>query len=238
MTTLVLLPGLDGTGLLFADFIAALGPDIKTIVVRYPSDQPLAYPELEAIARAHLPVDEDFYLLGESFSGPIAISIAATRPARLLGLVLCCSFARSPRPSLSPLRPLLPLVPVAALPLALLSFFVLGRFASPSLRRGLAESLSQVSPAALRTRAGAALSVDVSAALHSFALPLLYLRAMEDRVVPASASRTLLALVPGTRIVELPAPHFLLQVQPSLAAARVREFIQSPECYTQAEIKL
>lgn len=225
MTTLVLLPGLDGTGLLFADFIAALGPDIKTIVVRYPTDQPLAYPELEAIARAHLPVDEDFYLLGESFSGPIAISIAATRPARLRGLVLCCSFARSPRPSLSPLRPLLPLVPVAALPLALLSFFVLGRFASPCLRQGLAESLSQVSPAALRARAGAALSVDVSAALHGFALPLLYLRAAEDRVVPASASRTLLALVPGTRIVELPAPHFLLQVQPSLAAARVREFI-------------
>lgn len=227
MTTLVLLPGLDGTGLLFADFIAALGPDIKTIVVRYPTDQPLAYPELEAIARAHLPVDEDFYLLGESFSGPIAISIAATRPARLRGLVLCCSFARSPRPSLSPLRPLLPLVPVAALPLALLSFFVLGRFASPTLRRGLAESLSQVSPAALRARAGAALSVDVSASLHGFALPLLYLRATEDRVVPASASRTLLALVPGTRIVELPAPHFLLQVQAARAAIALKQFMKS-----------
>ncbi len=225
MTTLVLLPGLDGTGLLFASFIAALGPGIKTVVVRYPTDQALAYRELEAIARTCLPADDDFFLLGESFSGPIAISIAASRPAGLRGLVLCCSFARNPRPSLLPLRPLLPLVPVAALPLALLSHFVLGRFSSSELRQGLAESLALVSPTALRTRAQAVLSVDVSASLTGFALPLLYLCAAEDRVVPASASQTLRALVPHARIVEFPAPHFLLQVQPTEAADCVREFM-------------
>lgn len=234
MTTLVLLPGLDGTGLLFASFIAALGPGMKTVVVRYPTDKALAYRELEAIARTCLPADEDYFLLGESFSGPIAISIAASRPAGLRGLVLCCSFARNPRPLLSPFRPLLPLVPVATLPLALLSHFVLGRFTSSALRQGLAESLSQVSPTAVRTRAQAALSVDVSASLAGFALPLLYLRAAEDRVIPASASRTLRTLVPDIRIVDFTAPHFLLQVLPSQAADCVREFmageLQSREC--------
>ncbi len=225
MTTLVLLPGLDGTGLLFASFIAALGADMKTVVVRYPTDRALDYRELETIARSCLPADEDYFLLGESFSGPIAISIAASRPAGLLGLVLCCSFARNPRPSLLPLRPLLPLVPVAALPLGLLSHFVLGRFSSSALRRGLAESLAPVSPGALRTRAQAVLSVDVSASLAGFALPLLYLRAAEDRVVPASASRALGNLVPHARIVEFPAPHFLLQVLPTEAADCVREFM-------------
>ena len=48
---LVLLPGLDGTGLLFADFVANLASDIDPIVVRYPPDVPLGYAELEAIAR-------------------------------------------------------------------------------------------------------------------------------------------------------------------------------------------
>lgn len=227
MVALVLLPGLDGTGLLFANFAASFGPDVKIIVVSYPTDAAVGYSELEAVARSFLPKDQPFFLLGESFSGPIAISIAASRPPGLLGLVLCCSFARSPRPSLSVFQPLLSVVPVAAFPLALLSFFVLGRFSSPTLRRSLAESLAEVSPSALRARARAALSADVSATLSRVDVPVLYLRASEDRVVPESASQSVVALAPASKVVEFSAPHFLLQVVPSQAAATVREFMES-----------
>src|SRR4051812_12633896 len=104
--TLVLLPGMDGTGLMFAPFIAALGPDVDCRVVAYPTDRALDYAEHEAIARAALPGDAPYVILGESFSGPIAIRIAASAPANLMGLVLCCSFARSPQPLLACLRPL------------------------------------------------------------------------------------------------------------------------------------
>jgi len=223
---LVLLPGLDGTGLLFANFAASFGSDVKIIVVSYPSDAAHGYSELETITRSFLPRDLPFFLLGESFSGPIAISIAASHPPGLLGLILCCSFARSPRPSLSMFRPFLPVAPVAALPVALLSFFVLGRFSSAALRRSLAESLGRVSASALRTRAGAALSVDVSAKLSSVDVPVLYLRASEDRVVPASASLSIAALSPNTKIVDFSAPHFLLQVLPTQTAATVGEFMK------------
>lgn len=227
MVALVLLPGLDGAGLLFENFAASFGPDVNIIVASYPPDAVAGYRELEAVARSFLPKDQQFFLLGESFSGPIAISIAASRPPGLLGLVLCCSFARSPRPSLSVFRPLLSVVPVATLPLALLSFFVLGRFSSPALRRSLAESLADVSPSALRARARAALSADVSASLSRVDVPVLYLRAAEDRVVPESASQSVVALAPASKVVEFLAPHFLLQVLPSQAAATVREFMKS-----------
>lgn len=227
MVALVLLPGLDGTGLLFAGFIASFGPDVKIIVVSYPTDAAAGYSELEPFARSFLPRDQPFFLLGESFSGPIAISIAATRPSGLLGLILCCSFARSPRPALTYFRPLLAVAPVAALPLALLSFFVLGRFSSPALRRSLGASLALVSPSALRARARAALSVDASASLGRVGVPVLYLRASEDRVVPESASQFVAALAPTTKIVELPAPHFLLQVLPLQAGVAVREFMEN-----------
>lgn len=46
---LVLLPGMDGTGQLFSPLVSALGPDVETIIVRYPCDIPLSYEELEAI---------------------------------------------------------------------------------------------------------------------------------------------------------------------------------------------
>jgi surfactin synthase thioesterase subunit len=52
--TLVLLPGMDGTGEMFAPLIRELGPDIQTVVVRYP-DLPLDYAAHEAFARARLP---------------------------------------------------------------------------------------------------------------------------------------------------------------------------------------
>ncbi|WP_228488314.1 hypothetical protein [Caenimonas koreensis] len=48
-TTLVLLPGMDGTGDLFAPFIAAWKGPVH--VVRYPTDTALNYQELTAFAR-------------------------------------------------------------------------------------------------------------------------------------------------------------------------------------------
>jgi pimeloyl-ACP methyl ester carboxylesterase len=122
-------------------------------------------------------------------------------------------------------RPLLSVVPVTLLPLALLCFLVLGRFSSPALRRALAESLVQVSPSALRARARAALAVDVSAALPRINVPVLYLRALEDRVVPKSASQVIVALVPVTNLVDFSAPHFFFFFFPSQAAATVSKFM-------------
>src|SRR5919109_330149 len=98
MVTLVLLHGMDGTGNLFEPFVAAIGSGFNVNVVRYPTEEPLTYADLEAFARAALSTEGPCVILGESFSGPIAISIAASCPPRLTGVILCCSFARNLRP--------------------------------------------------------------------------------------------------------------------------------------------
>ena len=96
---LVLLPGMDGTGLMFGPILPFLeGLDPR--VVRYPAEL-TSYPDCLAFARAQLPLDRPFLLLGESFSGPIAIALAAERPEGLQGLVLCVTFARNPSPGLA-----------------------------------------------------------------------------------------------------------------------------------------
>jgi hypothetical protein len=58
--TLVLLPGLDGTGMLFKAFVEALKPRVETQIVAYPVDRPLGYAELEVLVRAALPTDRRF----------------------------------------------------------------------------------------------------------------------------------------------------------------------------------
>jgi pimeloyl-ACP methyl ester carboxylesterase len=226
MTALVLLPGMDGTGMLFRDFVAALGSSVDTTVVRYPPDRTLDYPALEDIARAALPADRPFVLLGESFSGPIAISLASASPAGLAGLVLSCSFARNLLPVLSGLRRLVGLLPLAHAPIGLLCRFFLGRFSTPTLRLALTQAIGRVSPDVLRARLRAVLSIDVSDKLRQLRMPLLYLRATEDRVIPRAAGRLVSHFAPHTHVVEVPAPHFLLQAVPSQAAAIITEFLR------------
>eukprot|EP01136_Pigoraptor_vietnamica_P024202 Opistho-1_new@77020 len=128
MVTLVLLPGMDGTGDLLDSFVAAMSPGIKVKVLRYPVAEVLDYEGLEVLVRDELPVDEPYVLLGESFSGPVAISIAASRPPQLAGLVLCCTFARNPLPLMSVFRFGLGLLPIAAMPVGILARLLLGRF--------------------------------------------------------------------------------------------------------------
>lgn len=225
--TLVLLPGMDGTGLLFKPFIEALAGEFAVRIVQYPATQALGYEALESVARAALPVDGPFIILGESFSGPIAVGLAASKPAGLVGLVLCCTFIRNPRPAFSVLRPLLRLVPMGLAPVGVLGRFLMGSYATPSLQAALAESLAQVSASALRARLGAVLSVDVSAQLRSLDLPLLYLCASKDRVVPASAGRRIARGHPGVQMVGIEAPHFLLQAAPRQAACAIKAFISA-----------
>lgn len=225
MVALVLLPGMDGTALLFSEFSAALGPEFNVIPVSYPGDAPLGYAELEKIARAALPTNQPFVLLGESFSGPIAISIAASSPPGLLGLVLCSSFVRSPLPLLTAFRGLVKYLPVRTVPQSVLGFFLLGRFSSPSLTARFREALSRVTPQTLKARALAVLSVDVSQKLNGVSVPVLYLRASEDRVVPSGSSELVVSVKPTAEVVELVAPHFLLQAIPAVAAEVVSKFV-------------
>jgi pimeloyl-[acyl-carrier protein] methyl ester esterase len=224
MVTLVLLPGLDGTGLLFSDFVSALGPEFEAIVVRYPTDQCLSYAELESMVRASLPADRPFMLLGESFSGPIAIAISASRPCGLVGLILCCSFARYPRRLLAKLQALVPVIPVKGRFVSLVGRVANRRGVSPALRSRLREVAAKVSSRVVRARIGEVLRVDVRDKLPGIAVPILYLRASYDGVIPPRASEEIQRFATRVRIVDFDAPHFLLQAIAPRAAEVIGEF--------------
>lgn len=226
MPTLVLLPGMDGTGDLFAPFLEALGNQYKTQVVRYPTDQELGYEELLTLARRALPTDEPYIVLGESFSGPIAISLAAEAPPLLRGVVLCCTFARNPRPALDPLKSLLAFVPFRWSPSAGLSWALLGSFGSAALRVAIAQAVRRVAPKVLRARLRSVASVDVSSMLATVRVPCLYLRASHDRLVPAGASVHIQGVLPHVSVVQINAPHCLLQAAPEEAARVVSPFVR------------
>ena len=226
MMTLVLLPGMDGTGTLYESFISALGPSYSVKIVRYPTDEPLGYSELEDIARAALPSEGPFIILGESFSGPIAVSLAAECSSRLKGLILCCSFVKNPRPIFTGIKLFVDMFPNTIMPKAMLNFFLLGTFSNNALSSALSRAVSQVSSPVLLARLKAVLSVNVSEKFSTLKVPVLYLRASHDRVVPRTSSEIILLLNSRSKMVQIEAPHFLLQSAPVKAAQLVGTFAQ------------
>jgi len=180
LPAVVLLPGLDGTGKLFAEFVQHLRPNVDPVIISYPKDQPLGYDELEALVLAALPQDRPFVLLGESFSGPIAIRIGARSPAGLVAVILCGTFAKNPFPWLGWARPLAAYLPLKSLPRWVRAPLMWGSASPQRAPAQMERAIAGVSPAVIRHRIAALLSVDESAALgaiHTSGLPTLISRA-------------------------------------------------------------
>lgn len=225
--TLVLLPGMDGTGELFGPFIDALGPAQPVQVLRYPTDRPWGYTELLPWAAQQLPAGAPYVLLGESFGGPLAWRLAAGAHGHLKGLVLCCTFARNPLPLLAPLAAVCHALPWQTARARWLEWLMLGHAASAQLRQRFRTAIAQVPPAVLSARARAVLTLPPQPPRLSPQLPVLSLRARGDRVVPRAATEGMAQGLPHAQTAVLPGPHGLLQRQPAAAAAQVRAFLRS-----------
>ncbi len=225
--SLVLLPGLDGTGKLFAQFVQALGSAVDTQIVNYPVDQRLGYDELEHAVRAALPANRPYVLLGESFSGPIAIRIGAEPPPGLLGIILCVTFAKNPYPLLAWARPLATRLPVKSLPRWVRAPFMWGAANPIRAPAKVDRATAAVDDAVLRHRIAALLAVDETAALARIKLPILVLRATGDHVIPNAATQHMLRTQPRAQLIEIDGPHLLMQTRADECRAAVTRFMQT-----------
>jgi alpha-beta hydrolase superfamily lysophospholipase len=92
---LVFLPGMDGTGYLFKDVIDHMsGSDYQ--IVSFPVDTNQDYQTLISYVKNKLP-DEDYVLIAESFSGPIAAELAKDKEmSGLKAVIFVATFLSSP----------------------------------------------------------------------------------------------------------------------------------------------
>lgn len=223
--TLVVLPGLDGTGLLTTPLLDALAArGVAAQVLRYPQYGPQDYATLAARVRLQLP-QTPFVLLGESFAGPLAVLLAAQAPPALRGVVLSTTFAHRPVPVPAAFAPLLaPAWPLP--PLAVLVPLLVGRWATRESVRMLAVALEQVPAQVLRQRAAATLRVDVRAPLARVQVPVLGLVARQDRLLWPPSVAALQRGLPGARWVTLDGPHLLLQARTEAAAGVIADWLR------------
>lgn len=216
---IVLLPGLDGTAQLFKRFVAAAPPHLSCTPIALPAE-PLTYEELaDEIAKdVH---DGPIVVIAESFSGPLAVALVER--VRVAALVFCNSFVVAPRARVFRWVAR-PVVFRPSPPRFLLRRYLLGDRADEALVCDVAKAVRSVPPNVLASRLQAVLSVDAAVAFRSCAVPMLYIRGTEDRLVPESAWQRMTALRP-MHTARVSGPHLLLQANPVEAWQAIHEFL-------------
>ncbi|MFC4656626.1 MULTISPECIES: alpha/beta fold hydrolase [Rheinheimera] len=208
---LVILPGLDGSGLLYQRFAAALPQDWQVQCFSYP-DSPLSYAELADWLEPQLP-DQPFLLLGESFGGPLAYELARRQPQRVLGLVLCCTFIENPMPWAPVLWHWLRKLEFTAARRMVLLRYLLWGHEVPGLRAELDQALSMLPQASFIYRVEQVLALKAPTARSELTMPVLYLQAAQDKLVYAHCAQAFQQLLPQLQLFKFQCSHFLLQQQ-------------------------
>jgi len=225
--TLVLLPGLDGTGNLFANLLRELPRTLNVITAAYPSHRFLSYPELVSWLSEIAPRGGSFAILAESYGTPLAVKFAATHPSNLTGIILCAGFISNPVRRWGPLPKLLarPLFFRFRPPDFVHEFFTVGFRAPESLKLALRQTVRSLNAEVLAKRARAVIDCDAREEIRQVNVPLLYLQATEDRLVGRECLDEINRAHPETISISIRAPHLLLQREPRATARVITQFL-------------
>jgi pimeloyl-ACP methyl ester carboxylesterase len=164
----------------------------------------------------------------------VAVALAAEEPENLVGLVLCGTFARNPRPGLAWAASLLGILP-SRLPLFLIRVLLLGRWATGPLLARVQALLPQVPAGTLKSRLRSVVAVDETPLLARLRVPTLALVGAQDRLVPPAATEWLRAHLPNLDIARLQGPHWLLQTRPDAAVKAIEAFLERLPKGTEVE---
>lgn len=212
---------------MFGPFVDRCPSGWDTRVVSYPRDPDMGYAELLPLVLDALPTDRPFVLLGESFSGPLAVQAATRQLPGLKGVVLCASFVQSPAlpflrwPSLYTPWWFNRMMYVEAKISRMLGF------CTRQLRRQVRKTEPDVCPTVLSARVIQTLSIDVADELQRLSVPVMYLGAKWDFAVPGRCRRLVQRLRPDVTTKVIPASHRLLQDSPDAAWSALQPWLDS-----------
>ncbi|MFV2061494.1 MAG: alpha/beta fold hydrolase [Gammaproteobacteria bacterium] len=212
---LVLLPGLDGTGLLFQPFVEQCLEAEQVTIISYPDNYHIPYSELADFVASQLPKDKDIVLLGESYSGPVAIQLANRRELNISSLILVATFSHYPDSLLKFVSLWLPYKYLLKLPIPdfILKFVCFDKHVNSRIMGLLKTTLGLTPTAIMAKRMSEGVHIDVRDELKAISIPCTYIRAKHDKLVSRSASEEIKKINNSVDIIEIDGPHFILQTR-------------------------
>jgi len=221
----VLLPGLNGTVGLFDPLLSVATNEYELVVISYPTHQVKSYEELtEYVLEEIGSIKGRFVVVGESFSGPIAILLSAKNINGLIGTILVATFASAPYFTFAKYLPW-----TLIFKLAKIVYWVrikLNDTKKASILKAASIELQKVSPVVLAARTKEALTIDVSRELQKSRVPVVYFSAKHDVVVPKWNLKKILEIKQDIKVEIFNTNHFLLQSVPQQAWEAIHKFIK------------
>ena len=220
-----LLPGLHGTDALFEKFHSALPDQQECEQINLPEKGKQDYQTLGDWLDNHLPhrKDKKRLIIAESFSGPLAMMIAAQRADEVAGIVLAscfCDAPHNPGIALLPLRPLFMVKPHRKA----LEHFLVGKDASDQDIEELAQVIQTIPSSTLTKRVRAILELEEGDTPRLKDTPMLLLQAQDDNLIPWEAQQRLEAHYPNARVHWIPSPHMILQRHAKTCLEKIMDF--------------
>jgi len=213
---IVLLPGLDGTGLLFKKLIENLPQDHEVELVSFELIYGLTYKE-QAEELASKYKNDEFLVVAESYSGRIAYELSHLLTDNVKGIVFLASFIS--RPSLLSL--LARFVPVNFLAQNVLTeslLYLVGfnRSGDRALVGPVFSSLRNANKLKLKLRLRNISHLKKPAL--DISCPVIYVRPSKDRLVSNSAVKALASRCASYREISIEGGHFIAQANPEACA--------------------
>lgn len=222
---IILLPGLDGTGVLFKPLLDALPINTDSLIIDYPANEKLSYPELVNYVIDQLP-NERFILVGESFSGPIAYQIALLKPDNVVSVIFVATFLSNPRKLILKLSSFLPISLLLSLPVPtlIIKSLLLGYSANTKIINLFRRALKLVSPHVLSFRLQEIAKLTNAHQLCD--INSIYIQAADDKLVPDHCAKDFKEMFSNLRIFNVKGAHFILQANPVACADIVAKEIR------------
>jgi len=211
----------DGSGTLLSEIVELLTPNHEVSVVRYAPDL-YNYQDLKTKVQAALPTD-DYIIVAESFSGPLAVMLASENPVGLQGVVFVATFARTPIKVPKFLTYLVDIAPIRSRLISQLAQpFLMGRWATPEFTMRFKQVMHAVPASTIAGRLREVLRVDVVKQLIVIDIPTIYLSARNDRLVPSKMASDFDSA--PSKVFEIEGPHFLLQANATESSMHILNF--------------
>ncbi|MDX3774001.1 alpha/beta hydrolase [Chromatiaceae bacterium AAb-1] len=218
---LILLPGLDGTGLLFKPLTDILPSEINYQVIPLSSllsDEPAA--QAKEIAR--LLGNEPCILFAESYSGLIAYELCRQQQADIKHVIFAASFLDKPS-AVSRFAALLPLWPIRRklVPAGFMNRLLFGNTDRKNLLPLFYSAFDIADPAALKARLQRISKLEPPAGLiHQ---PCTYICAADDWLVSKNALTDFKRLCTQLDIAPVNGGHLVAQGQPDKCVAIIQD---------------
>ena len=222
---LVLVPGMDGTGQLFHRQVPLLARSYRVATYRLREDaagMDVLVDDLAGVIRAASPDGAPAVVLGESFGGTVALSLALARPGLVGRLVVLNSFPYfKPRFRLRLATLVLGNVPfpwqVMGVVRRLTAFRLHSRHTHRREIRRFLELTAGTTRRGYLSRLRILLDYDVRDRLHEITAPTLFLASERDHLVPSvEQARGMAALVPGASVRVLNGHGHICLIAPNI----------------------